>query len=701
MTNYLHEPTGNERYARDSALHTFVLVSGRQLDSLSAQIGWGNQLQGENGELLIREATKVFEEGDRAVKEVVHGYIYGDLSSSYYSAEKKAGIMGSLSGVAEAYIKMPPNQRPHLPYPGTAEYNRYPLFNDALTLYRFRDELDNTIGHQYSVILPRGSSRSFGDAMSLVSDAACWRQIMACRTLEGKAAEMFAKTHGGMKPNEAVDYALGNMSFSARQVAISLVDYVPVQQWKNARLDKDPMERRKAKRRRVTGLVATAAAAATVVALFNGNATKAKSENAPGPTVPPATAPVTPGQGEKISPTTSKANEKVEEGICLSEAANKLLETDCLKLPSFAEGGTYTKIGRADYTGEDDPRLKVGEINKGKYDIATLPRAYQDALRAAMQDPFVGYINSGKNSVPYGIYQTPATWRENGQYTPWDNSIRLIFYAGGEPSDTLYPTYGSVRSTLVHEGGHAEFQRWYDDAETDRITRKNVQAMTQVCVADLTDALAETQHTHGAEMTTTIQDIEQLIKNNKSSFTVKSYEDFLKNARELKNALKSGKNYATSRLTVNDYEMGCGVLAPSGLLVKSFTEEELKNFDNWISEGSTELQKKFHELASRLDDFQQKEVADYLQFTTEGVVADGLESDDAGHPDSVTERAASTISLIQEAPDEYAKRMNRLPDERRRRGKVFVEKLYEQMKHEAPEVAKAMNFEYVLSLINS
>jgi len=169
------------------------------------------------------------------------------------------------------------------------------------------------------------------------------------------------------------------------------------------------------------------------------------------------------------------APEMITSGICsdYSEIKARLKETDCIKLPPILDNALLSADDPDYDTGLDGKTVATIQVEDDGYVIKDsgyyyLSDEYQEALDAALSDPAVIDLLKPLEGL---LINVTAESDDNGYFDP-DNTIILMF-AMNPGNKTIFPSYGSIRSTLIHEGVHGLIKRWEDkNTELSKLWRK-------------------------------------------------------------------------------------------------------------------------------------------------------------------------------------------------------------------------------------
>lgn len=687
------EPSPVEKTGqRDRALARVIAGRSSDLDALDGRFlaTQRGELQGDTGERFIRELDKTISSGAHEVDETFRRYITAgiiDSGGQSYAMETERLRMYTREVLS-------PGSRVRLPAPAAPQYEPHAALYDHLRTIRFRADCVTEVYKQREARYVPGvpgrvdcSTAAATAATELVADEVYWQRIkelMAMSSEERRSQEYWLGI-------SAKELALG-MSRPVRPLVADMIDQVPHKQWKLSGEKRGPKERQQAKWRRLVAAVVLTSVGAGAGFGYDDLSAFWRPQ-------PEAAAP-------------ANVPEKVKEGVCLTEEANRLLETDCNVLPDVLEGANFSAIDSSEYYREKmkatDRRLLIAAVKDGKLSKSQLSSDYEAAMRTALEDPFAHYVNVNLD-VPMQVYQNPNEFEENAEYSPRDNDIRFFFITDQDRYDkTLFPTWGSLRAVLVHESAHAVFEKWYNDADHDKITKKNVQTLTKICVADLKDSLRDTAVQHGDEIVERLNELSDLLESQPHRLQASSRQALLGEIEIMKSKLadKSGDTWADDHISVNPMFMGCGTWdADIDLQISLSTKDTKKFLDTYPKDqehmtGNERFGTKLRDIFGGIAALQSDTVFSTMEYTTEGAVSKGLMSKDAGHPDNLTERVASTLALVQTTPHEYAQYINALGATRKKNEVDFLGALSKQLGHQSKSLVAETNLQYVLSLIS-
>ncbi len=514
-----------------------------------------------------------------------------------------------------------------------------------------------------------------------VLDHVYWTRLhefMAQSEKQRAAAESSATYYRGGRDSEYVDDLRSAMSTGLLNVVDILISEIPSRDWADAL---HPLTKAQRKTRRIkssiglTTATALLAAGGYVIPRWTGVAEDPR---------PTTVATASPFPTETLRPIPDSKQEKVNEGVCLTPEAVRLLELDCNKLPIISEDTTFIVSSSEE---------QIGIIKNGENDIASLPLVYQAAFEAALTDPLVKHFT--KDGVVTRIMQTPEWYEENAYYDSRSDEYGFIFSTDARYPEGIFPTWGSIRTTFIHEGTHRLFQQWYDNAGyDDDITKNAVQGMTESCVADLGIALAKVKETEGPEMLDQLTVIQEELHRHRRDMSPGSYIATIAKVERLRQSIEdpSSESYIKDHLLIDEFFMGCGLSRGPGSAIRM-------EIDTKKMYGAKSFNRLLDAL-DELDELHRSKLSRQFSFMTESSVTPGLEGEGAGHPaDEVTERAASLLTLVQTAPDKLVDNINNLPEERRRHAVNFIRAMATALLNDDSEVYLVSNMPYVLAKI--
>lgn len=681
-----------ERVAQRDTTFTRVIAGwSGDLEALDNRflVATQDALKGDVGEGFIRELGTLIHASASKAQETFRQYSHAGIATR--DARTHAIQAESLKLYEKQALE--PDSRIRLPAPVAPIYEPHAAFYDYLRATQFKNrctkELKKPLGFQVSRYT-ECSTAVATRATAFIANEVCWQRIQDLMAMSPEDRH-HEESQTGIRTRELT----WGMSSDVRGLALDLIDKVPQKQWKLSTEKHTPKERQRTKR-----LLRLAAAALVPLVLVKPGIDQVSALWGP---QPEASSPAQPG----TSP------EKSETGICLSEEANRLLQTDCNILPVVTEGASFAVIDSVNYVSRykmnvADKDLLISEVKQGIIQKNKLSPDYTTAFNTALKDPILRYVNTGLK-VPLRIYQNPYESEENGGYLASNNSMRLVFTTDEDRStEPLFPTWGAIRSALDHESAHALFEKWYDNSKRDRVTRQNVQALTKVCVADLKDSLRMVATEDGTKMIEQLNHLSKLVEKNATLLHADSLHVLTAEIETMKKALSdgSGDAWAKSKISIDDYSMGCGVWEASINLRFALTDSDRdtllysypKDYQNPTAKEQFGID--MRNIFDNLNEIQDATVFSTMEYTTEGTVAKGVDAKKQGHPDNLTERVASTVALIQTAPHEYAHYINNLDITRKKHAVNFIRTLFTQLKHENSRVADKTNFKYVLTLIS-
>lgn len=389
--------------------------------------------------------------------------------------------------------------------------------------------------------------------------------------------------------------------------------------------------------------------------------------------------------------------ERSDSGVCINpETERFLLETDCLFLPSY-EGGTDTlqRLSINYDSGDSDTDL-TAVLKDGAWQFAPgFSKAYIDALEVASGDSYIHSVNKGLD-VPIVVNDTFLPDDENGFYEPDDDVVRLTFLQHSDrQAETFYPTYGSVRSTLIHENAHAVYHYAMDKfkkfSKVDRaMLASGLDDLDAVCSTDIVSASADVTMQVQAPLNQ-LQDTVNSLKFSpriraKLQQKINHYSVALSHPDRLRSMLYINGD--------NDPETTCEI-DPSEVY---YDLTSVLSDSEWNSFVETDSEHTVFNAAAALVDPLVIAAQDELSGRQEGDLLKGMNSNDAGHSyEGSSERFATTTALVQVAPDSYVEMVKSISDDSSRRREVrALEAVATITQVVLPDEYAKTNFAYVL-----
>ncbi len=407
------------------------------------------------------------------------------------------------------------------------------------------------------------------------------------------------------------------------------------------------------------------------------------------------------GSSNESNESDPREQARSEKGVCLTPEALELLETDCYKLPRLRDVAEFELTDKAGDKILYDKSTVIGSIRNGRMHLDRLPAEYAAAFEAALSDPFVKKI---AKTTPIIIRQSNSMYDENGYYSPYYDRITIVFSVDDvfkDQKDRLYPTWGSIRTVLVHEGAHKIYgkaARARDRGKSD----PDMNRLDRACVADLR---ASARGLSGKLMPK-LDKLEDILDSLDIS------EEVRLKVRNNINTLRAAEDYPRMipDLTVfyektPQYLQSCELVPISYSLSEGLSETEyeaLSNADRKLGKKDDDNYQ-FMFAQSELDSVVNNAARRVFASRQDGAISNGVSAKYAGHSwENVNERFASTTANIQINPDGYIQAVLELPSERARRSELtFIESTYRILDHRQPGAVDETNFDYVIDTLRA
>lgn len=386
-------------------------------------------------------------------------------------------------------------------------------------------------------------------------------------------------------------------------------------------------------------------------------------------------------------------------GLCgIPEHMQYLLVTDCNLLSPITSGPDMPRLDiHRDQVGsvinDKGESTTIGSIHAdGTLDADVLPDDYKLALRTAMTDPYVASLVS-----KYPVTLDLAPNNQNGYFIPGKDldslgSIRLIF--NGNPdvpsSDSLYPTWGSIRLVLIHEGTHGDYNTWekmsYHDTEAGQFAAYTIQQLESLHAEEVSANYHDTLEENADFYRMQLNDFANALTPEATVNIDPAVVQIIRqNVGEMISLIDDGRIEdtianpdQTNQSAIYDRIVrGSGIsYGKLSLLLKGASSDLLINTGFWYA----------------------MHVADQYRFMRDGSTTPGVSDEHAGHPgDATTEMMASIMVAVQGAPDKFLDRVTVMSSTHRERITKFLETIEAMYVYNSPELNGATNLRYVIT----
>lgn len=383
-----------------------------------------------------------------------------------------------------------------------------------------------------------------------------------------------------------------------------------------------------------------------------------------------------------------------ESGICLSPAAADLLKTDCYLLPRVYEG---TKIDKLidDLDPETPDSQLLGSFVDGVKDFDLLSKDYQAALEAGLSDPYVAAI---QKKIPLYIHQVASSSDENAKYIPPDKAVS--FYFSGDhkqpDSEVLFPTWGSIRDTLVHEDTHAVYDMLVDKSVTDKQVDADLERMDSLC-RDMVRPWVDSFYTHNqGRVKAWLNDVTSVVDTFRVDGLMSKADANVYHAaiRKTRFQYMTKERFVRTSMT---QASGCDVFNPTSVLYFNMSKE--LDLYEYIPDHNEDH---YYKVLEKYESLNSTFIRDLLKQSSsmrEGGLLKGIDPKNAGHPFDTTEQLASMVTSIHLNPEGYVKAVLALPEAQRKNRIQFTTLTYKVLVREFPELAQDTNLSEVVAAL--